>query len=762
VKVLLLLFFLPVATLHAERPPNIVLIFTDDQGYTDLGIYGFDPDVRTPNLDQLARDGVLFTHGYVTAPQCVPSRAGLLTGRHQNAFGMDDNHKGPLPLSEVTIADRLQEVGYATGMVGKWHLEPRRNSSHHEWDGVSHEPYYPRNRGFEDYWAGEINTYEVNYRLDGSDHPDAPVMVTDNRLRVDVQTEAALAFLERRKTDERPFFLYLAWFAPHAPLATQRQLENGINGQNYWQQMAHVEETKRRHGLAIIKAVDYGLGLVRDKLNEMGVAENTLIFFISDNGAPLRPTSYIGSHNQPLIGEKGMETDGGQRVPFIAAWPGTIAPNQVLSQTVSSLEASATVLAVANATNNITLIEGKNLMPWMLGAETGPVHETLYWRWRTQCAIRKGNWKFVRLGDQYRWLFDMTAIGRETLADCKLKEFPQLAADLEQELLDHANTNWHFKGLPTAINSQDLQFYADHVGFPDTGVDPLLDSDGDGMSDAKELSTGRNPFSASDLGFEFETDDDYEGWTPISDGFLSDHAVAGGRLSGQASTSQGKFEFYDFNFPADDVANLVIRIKSPTASGLTFRWGHTQANNFVQARTLTASYPSNTWNSVVIPLKGHPEWDGKTITRMRINPVNGAADFEVDWIRGSTGDLDGDLLPDTYEWAMGLDAANPADGNVDADGDGYTRGQEYVWGTSDNDPNSFLRPGLSAVGDGLFLSWPGVAGRWYNLWHTEDLVAGPWSKVYNIGPLASDGVIEVPVEVPAEAGQAFFRVDVGL
>lgn len=464
-KTIVPVLFSAASLMMAEERPNVILIFVDDHGYTDIGIHGFDPDVRTPELDQLARDGVLFTNGYVTAPQCVPSRAGLLTGRHQNVFGMDGNHDGPLPLSEITIADRLQQAGYATGMIGKWHLDVLRNSSHPEWDG-SREPedlarYFPRSRGFEDYWFGSINNYEVNFLLDGRDHPNAPAMVEDNRQRVDVQTEAALAFLNRRKDDDRPFFLYLAWFAPHAPMATPPQLTNGINGQNFWQEFAHVEETERRRALAIIRSMDYGLGLIRERLQEMGVAENTLIFFISDNGAPLRGRAYIGSRNEPLVGEKGMQTDGGQRVPYIMAWPGTIPGGQVFEEMVCAMDASATTLAVAGAPID-ERIEGVNLMPWLTGEKSGPVHEALYWRWRSQAAVLSDGWKFIRLGNENRYLFEMSELGKQTAADNKIEQYPELAQRLETLLRERADT-WFHKGLPDEVHQADRLFFDQHV-----------------------------------------------------------------------------------------------------------------------------------------------------------------------------------------------------------------------------------------------------------------------------------------------------------
>ena len=451
------------AEAQPESRPNIILIFTDDQGLADLSIHGFDDDVRTPQIDQLARDGVLFTRGYVTAPQCVPSRAGLLTGRHQNAFNMETNHDGPLPLSEPTIADRLQRAGYATGMVGKWHLGPVPRSQHPQWDGESYEPYLPRNRGFEDYWYGSINNYEVNYRLDGTDMPGAPAKVTDTRFRVDVQTEAALAFLQRRKDDDRPFFLYLAWFAPHAPMQSPP---------HHMERLPHVQQHERRMGLASILAMDDGVGLIREKLEQMGQTENTLIFYISDNGAPLRQRAYVGSLNAPAVGEKGMQTDGGQRVPFVAAWPGRIAAGRVFDQAVWSLDAAVTTLAVTGAPMDGEF-DGVDLMPWLTGERSGPVHDALYWRWRSQATILEGDWKFIRLGDRARYLFDMRELGKQTAGDNQIGQHPKLAARLEEKLKQKAET-WQPPGLPTEVVAADQLFFDVHVDqtLPATHPDP--------------------------------------------------------------------------------------------------------------------------------------------------------------------------------------------------------------------------------------------------------------------------------------------------
>ncbi len=451
---MLTLILLPIGSCskisEQQQSPNIIIFFTDDQGFSDLGINDADPDVRTPNLDQLAREGVHFTNGYTTAPQCVPSRAGLISGRHQNNFGLDDNLKGPLSHDEYTIAERLRDVGYVTGMVGKWHLDlvPREDGPGQR---VSVD-YLPHTHGFEEYFCGPMQQYYASHDLDGTLLINPPQIIRDQRYRIDIQTDASLSFLNRRKTDDRPFFLYVAYFAPHSPME---------DPPHYMERMSHVEEYERRMGLASVLAIDDGIGLIRKKLDDMGLTENTLIFYMSDNGAPLREGAYIGSKNKPLVGEKGMETDGGQRVPFIAAWPGKIPGGQTFKEAVWTLDASATALAVANAPVD-NKIEGTDLMPWLMGQKTGPVHDALFWRWRSQAAILSGNWKFVRLGDERRYLFDMSETGKETAADNKIDQYPEIAAELEEKLKAKSNT-WKIKGLPDEVVSADQLFFDLHV-----------------------------------------------------------------------------------------------------------------------------------------------------------------------------------------------------------------------------------------------------------------------------------------------------------
>lgn len=203
---------------------NIIIILTDDQGYADLGVHGVVTDIQTPHIDKLATDGVRLTAGYATAPQCTPSRAGLMTGRYQQRFGVDDNRYSPLPLTEQTIGNYLQDAGYHTGMAGKWHLEIDKGSSEIDQDSVTTKqrlPYFPDKRGFSDVFFGYLNHWRNNFDLAGN---TVPIDQRNNGgYRVDVATDAGLAFIDRHK--QAPFFLYLSYYAPHVPLdATEKYL----------------------------------------------------------------------------------------------------------------------------------------------------------------------------------------------------------------------------------------------------------------------------------------------------------------------------------------------------------------------------------------------------------------------------------------------------------------------------------------------------------------------------------------------------------
>lgn len=436
----------------ALAKPNVLVIYSDDHGWADLGVQGVNADIRTPHLDQLARDGVRCARGYVSAPQCVPSRAGVLTGRYQQRFGLEDNTKGALPLAELTIAERLKPAGYLTGQVGKWHLDLRAEG---RGDGKKDRrplvEHMPHGQGFDEYFRGEVGRFYASHDLQSKPFPDAPHLVEDRRFRVEVQTEAALAFLSRREAKpEQPWFLYLAYFTPHVPLESPEP---------WFSQTPTQLPKERRQALAMMAVMDDGIGRIRAKLKAMGQEENTLIFFIGDNGAPTHEGHWDGSVNLPLIGEKGMLTDGGTRVPFLVSWPGTLPAGKVYENPVINLDVAATACEAA-AVEDRHGLDGVNLLPYLKGEKAEPPHAQLFWRWRTQAAVLEHPWKLIRFGAEEQFLFNVTTPEGEKKN--LLAEHADIAERLNAKLKAWSE-ELQPPGLPTEMHPQDAQFFAEHI-----------------------------------------------------------------------------------------------------------------------------------------------------------------------------------------------------------------------------------------------------------------------------------------------------------
>ena len=455
--------------------PNIIIVFTDDWGYGDLGVFRNRSDVKTPHLDELSQQGVLFTDAYITAPQCSPSRAGLLTGRYQQRFGFDAIPDGPLPLNQTTIADRLQKVGYVTGMVGKWHLEPNalslkwaRKKQPKEIRGrrvkVRREltlPFLPHARGFEEFFMGQSRRYWCNFDLAGNGLKRDGRFVDEPRFRVDVQTDAGLAFIARNKS--RPFFLYLAYYAPHVPLEATKKYLDRFPGEM---------PERRRTGLAMINAVDEGVGRITKLLRDEGIAENTLLMFTSDNGAPLGAhtgqfmadilpveepgAAWDGSRNDPLTGEKGMLAEGGIRVPMIWSWPAGLPKGKTISNPVISLDMTASALAAAGV-RDPSGIDGIDQVPYLTGKIAPPTDRDLYWRFWNQAAIRSGNWKYIVTGGGRELLFNLHHDKQER--HNLLAEQRDRAAAMRTRLSQWAD-QLHPPGLPSdPPNGQETRWY---------------------------------------------------------------------------------------------------------------------------------------------------------------------------------------------------------------------------------------------------------------------------------------------------------------
>ncbi len=440
------------ATWTSERP-NIIVIFTDDMGYADLGCQGHVNDIRTPHLDEMAKTGVRFTNGYVTAPQCTPSRAGLLTGRYQQRFGLDHNGLGELPLSEISIAERLKNAGYETCHVGKWHLDTPADKKEHA-NTSKAQDYHPYKRGFNHVFNGQLNNYSATFDLAGNTFNKLQVVKTTGD-RLDRQSDAAVQFITQHHA--KPFFLYVAYFAPHVPLASSEP---------YLAKFPGDMPERRRLALAMINAVDNGVGRIMATLSQYKIDENTLIFFISDNGAPLKLTmtdlpltisggAWDGSMNTPLNGEKGMVSEGGIRVPFLARWPGKIPAGQVLDTPVISLDVAATVTNLAGI-GAIPELDGVDLLP-LLSAGTPLAERALFWRFWSQSAVRVGDWKLLRFADQTEWLFHI----KDDMAESKnvIAAHPEIAERLRSQLTTWADTLQRPGVMCQPINQQEYYFY---------------------------------------------------------------------------------------------------------------------------------------------------------------------------------------------------------------------------------------------------------------------------------------------------------------
>jgi len=369
--------------------PNIVVIYTDDHGHADLSCQGVVDDIRTPHVDALAKSGVLARHGYSTAPQCVPSRAGLMIGKFQSRFGVESNADTLEGFDrELTIAERLQSAGYVTAQFGKWHLGSSAKITDH---------------GFRHVYAQNARRpFSANITMDGKDRPMSPLK--PEAYHLDACSQAASSIIERYKDD--PFFLYIAYRAPHVPLDAPQKYLDRFTGEM---------PQRRRQALAMLSAVDDGVGLITSTLAKHGLTEKTLIFYIGDNGAPLKihktdapggGPGWDGSLNDPLNGEKGMLTEGGMHVPFVVSWPGTISGEQIYEHPISALDVAATAASLAGIETKPGDLDGVNLIPFLKGDNTAAPHDALMWRWVAQSAIREGDWKLLRGGER-EYLFNL-------------------------------------------------------------------------------------------------------------------------------------------------------------------------------------------------------------------------------------------------------------------------------------------------------------------------------------------------------------------
>ena len=426
VPVIALCALLGTGTPAVASRPNIVLIFVDDLGYNDVS-YNGATEIETPNIDRLAREGVVFANGYVVHPTCGPSRAGLMTGRYPARFGMGVNlayaPSDPdygLPVEETTLAAHLKRAGYRTGIVGKWQL------------GAA-PPFHPLNRGFDSFY-GFLGGTHAYYHLGavfrtlfrfwrGSPHAAVPFLPLSEGFGTtgfggyltDALTDRAVGFIEAR--GDEPFFLYLAYNAPHTPLQAPSEFVKKYD---------HVADKDRRVYLAMVDSLDRNVGRVVAALEGAGRRRDTIVFFLSDNGGvwPWRsdlPAWLRWADNAPFREGKISFFEGGIRVPFVVSWPARWPRGAIFEPMVSSLDIAATAMALAGAASDPDRpLDGVNLDPFLAGEKEGVPHEALFWRRSSptprfgQFAVRAGDMKLVKPVGGKMQLFDLARDPGET------------------------------------------------------------------------------------------------------------------------------------------------------------------------------------------------------------------------------------------------------------------------------------------------------------------------------------------------------------
>jgi arylsulfatase A-like enzyme len=358
--------------------PNVIILFTDDQGYQDLGCYGA-PAIKTPRLDRMAAEGVRFTDFYVMAPVCTPSRAGLLTGCYPPRVGLGEvpaeperGRKRPqhvlwpgssygLNPEETTIAEVLKSKGYATAAIGKWHLGDR-------------PAFWPTNQGFDSYFGIPYsNDMKPSVLMRGDTIVEQPV---DQDTLVEKYTDEAKRFIHASKG--RPFFLYLAYNSPHTPVHAAKRFQGS--------------QERGPYGDAVA-TIDWSAGEILDALKAEGVDDNTLVVFTSDNG-PWLIQGEDGGSATPLRSGKMSAYDGGYRVPCVMRWPGHIAPGRVSHEIAASMDLLPTVAGLSGAKLPERKIDGKDIAPLLLseGAKT-PHDAFFYYIGNKLTAVRSGKWK---------------------------------------------------------------------------------------------------------------------------------------------------------------------------------------------------------------------------------------------------------------------------------------------------------------------------------------------------------------------------------
>ncbi len=461
---------------HSDgKKPNVILILADDLGLYDISLTG-SPLINTPNIDQLATEGVVCTQAYVTAPVCAPSRAGLITGRYQHRFGFEnqilerypsnrlqsfwahhllksypwrinkmkavprkkDRKRQGIPPSEITLAELFKKHCYSTAIIGKWHLG-------------SSDFSLPLNLGF-DYHYGFYNSHSL-YTPEGTNgiidmhNPDdwtdqhiwasqrkgtSAMYRNGKKIEEDKYlthrfAEEATQFIE--KNQHRPFFLYVPFSAPHTPLQVPK---------SYYDQFSDIKDPVKRIYNAMIKVLDEAVGQINDKIKELALEENTLIFFLSDNGGAAYT---LTTDNYPLNGGKITGFEGGLRVPFFIKWKGQIEKKSVFNHPISSMDVFTTACHAARIElPQDRTIDGINLLPFLNSDKKGErPHQALFWKAGSVGIILKEDWKLIF--DEQRNQSRLYHLEKDPYEKINLaNDFPKKLSELKKEFQNWSKT----------------------------------------------------------------------------------------------------------------------------------------------------------------------------------------------------------------------------------------------------------------------------------------------------------------------------------
>ena len=403
--------------------PNVVLIITDDMGYADIGPYGAK-DIRTPNLDRLAREGTTFTEFYANGVLCTPTRAGLITGRYQQRYGLQTplgnptaGETGGLVATGTSLPQLLKQHGYATALVGKWHLGYDANMS-------------PNAHGFDWFWGLKSGYHDYYRHTDGAGKPDLwenETPISADGYSTDLIASKAVSFIERHAT--KPFFIDVAFNAPHWPFQRPGQPTTARDKARLLIPSDSAPGTRGDY-VAMVERMDHGVGELLRALDRLGLTRNTIVIFTNDNGGEWL------SDNGPLFNRKYTVWEGGIRVPAIVRWPGRVAANVRTPQVGITMDLTASVLAATGApVPDSARLEGLNVFPVLAGRQA-PVSRTLFWRstfdGRTQRAVRDGKWKYVRDAN-HDFVFDVTSDPGERRDLARTR--PDIARRLREKLL---------------------------------------------------------------------------------------------------------------------------------------------------------------------------------------------------------------------------------------------------------------------------------------------------------------------------------------